>query len=373
MKSLRLRLVLLTTAAVAVVWLVTAVFTWRSALHEIEELLNHPPATARHMQKERAELAGEIAKHLLLPMLYALPGLALVLVVAVGFSLRPLRRLTDDLATRAPDRLTPIASADTPREIVPLILRLNALFAEIDRALENERRFTADASHELRTPLAALKAQAQVALAATESAERQHALEQIILGCDRATHLVAQLLTLARLDAGTPHPMQNVALRQIAEEVLAMSAGDAIARHCELVLGDGDARVRGDALLLEVLLRNLVDNSLRHGGATRVEVSIVQEDARAVLTVVDNGCGIAADQRKRVQQRFYRGASAGSCSSAGSGLGLSIVRRIVDLHSGTLDIGSPAAGNGVLLRLFLPLAATAANVARADRVRTADH
>ena len=69
MKSLRLRLVLLTTAAVAVVWLVTAVFTWRSALHEIEDLLRHPPATARHMQKERADLAGEIAEHLLLPML----------------------------------------------------------------------------------------------------------------------------------------------------------------------------------------------------------------------------------------------------------------------------------------------------------------
>ena len=387
MKSLRLRLVLLTTAAVAVVWLVTAVFTWRSALHEIEELLNHPPATARHMQKERADLAGEIAEHLLLPMLYALPGLALVLVVAVGFSLRPLRRLTDEVATRAPDRLTPITSADTPSEIVPLIRRLNALFAEIDRALENERRFTADASHELRTPLAALRAQAQVALAATDGAQRRHALEQIILGCDRATHLVAQLLTLARLDAGTPHAMQDLALRRVAEEILAMSAGDAIACHCDLVLCDGDARVRGDALLLEVLLRNLVENSLRHGGATRIEVSIAPEDARAVLTVVDNGRGIPVDQRERVQQRFCRGAGAvrldtvpgagarghNFCSSAGSGLGLSIVGRIAELHGGTFEIGSPAAGNGALVRLFLPLAATAANAAGADRRRTADH
>jgi signal transduction histidine kinase len=372
-KSLRLRLVLLTTTAVAVVWLLTAFFTWRSALHEIEELLIHPPATARHMQKERAELAGEIAEHLLLPMLYALPGLALVLVIAVGFSLRPLRRLTEDLAMRAPDRLTPIATGDTPREIVPLIRRLNALFAEIDRALENERRFTADASHELRTPLAALKAQAQVALASVDDTERRRALAQILVGCDRATHLVAQLLTLARLDAGTPHAMQDLALRQVAEEVLAMSAGDAIARHCDLVLCDGDARVRGDALLLEVLLRNLIDNSLRHSGATRIEVSIAQEDARAVLTVVDNGCGIAADQRERVQQRFYRGASADSCSSAGSGLGLSIVRRIAELHGGTFDMGSPAAGNGALVRLFLPLATTAANAVRADRHRTADH
>ena len=356
MKSLRLRLVLLTTAAVAVVWLVTAVFTWRSALHEIEELLIHPPATARHMQKERAELAGEIAKHLLLPMLYAVPGLALVLVVAVGFSLRPLRRLTDEVATRAPDRLTPITSADTPSEIVPLIRRLNALFAEIDRALENERRFTADASHELRTPLAALRAQAQVALTATEGAQRQHALEQIILGCDRATHLVTQLLTLARLDAGGGAAMQALTLRPIAEEVLAGAAGEAIAGACELVLGEGDASVKGDPALLRALVRNLVDNALRHGGATQIEVAITKTGTGATLTVTDNGRGIAAEERSRVLQRFYRIASADFSPSPGSGLGLSIVKRIVGLHGGTLDIATPAAGSGVSLIVSLPLA-----------------
>ena len=356
MKSLRLRLVLLTTAAVAVVWLVTAVFTWRSALHEIEELLNHPPATARHMQKERAELAGEIAKHLLLPMLYALPGLALVLVVAVGFSLRPLRRLTDDLATRAPTRLTPIADTDTPREIVPLIRRLNALFGEIDRALENERRFTADASHELRTPLAALKAQAQVALAAADGSERRHALEQIVLGCDRASHLVTQLLTLARLDAGGGTATQALALRPIAEEVLAGAAGEAIAGACELVLGEGDARVKGDPALLRALLRNLVDNALRHAGATQIELAITESGTRAALTVTDNGRGIAADERDRVMQRFYRIASADSSASLGSGLGLSIVKRIVELHGGQMQIGDGPHGRGLAVRVNLPLA-----------------
>jgi signal transduction histidine kinase len=353
-KSLRLRLVLLTTAAVAVVWLLTAFFTWRSALHEIEELLLHPPATARHMQKEGADLAGDIAKHLLQPMLYALPGLALVLVVAVGFSLRPLRRLTGDLATRAPNRLTPIDSADTPNEIVPLIRRLNALFAEIDRALENERRFTADASHELRTPLAALRAQAQVALAATEGAQRQHALEQIIHGCDRATHLVTQLLTLARLDAGGGTAMQELSLRPIAEEVLAGAAGDAIAKACDLVLGEGDARVKGDPALLQSLVRNLVDNALRHGGATQIEVAITKTGTRAALSVTDNGRGIAGEERGRVLQRFYRSASADFSSSLGSGLGLSIVKRIVELHGGTLDIATPAGGSGVSLIVSLP-------------------
>ncbi len=351
-QSLRVRLVLLTTLAVAVVWLVTAAFTWRAALHEIEELLSHPPATARHMEEERAELAGEIAKHLLMPMLIALPGLALVLVVAVGFSLQPLRRLANDVGNRAADRLSPIDGTDTPREILPLVERLNELFAGIDRALQNERRFTADASHELRTPLAALKAQAQVALAATDHTERQHALEQLVVGCDRATHLVTQMLTLARLDAGGGLSLESLALRPIAEEVLAAAAGAAIARGCELALADGDARVSGDATLLQAMLRNLVDNALRHGGARQVEIGIRNQGGEATLTVADDGTGIAAAERELLQQRFRRGASA---DSPGSGLGLSIVRRIVELHGGSMHLEGGHGGRGLMVRLCLPL------------------
>ncbi len=220
------------------------------------------------------------------------------------------------------------------------------------RALDNERRFTADAAHELRTPLAALKTQAQVALASVDADERRHALNQILVGCDRATHLVAQLLTLARLDADKAHPMQTLSLRPIAEEVLAMSAGSAIEQGCELVLGDGDARVRGDALLLQVLLRNLVDNALRHGKPDQIEVSITAQRGRALLSVSDNGRGIAADERERVMQRFYRSASA---DFSGSGLGLSIVRRIAELHGGSVDIKPGVSGTGVLSQLDLPL------------------
>jgi two-component system sensor histidine kinase QseC len=364
MKSLRLRLVLLTTAAVAVVWLLTAIFTWRAALHEIEELLNHPPATAAHMQKERADLAGEIAEHLLKPMLIALPGLALVLVIAVGLSLRPLRRLSDDIAERAPERLTPIDGTEAPREILPLIERLNQLFAEIDRALQNERRFTADAAHELRTPLAALQAQAQVALAATDEATRRHALNQILAACERATRLVAQLLTLARLDAGQAPPMQELGLRALAVDVLAELAGDAIGHDCELVLGDGDAPVRGDPTLLQAALRNLVENALKHGAAHQIELSIGNDDGQAVLCVADDGRGIPAAERESVRQRFRRGASADSCATAaagqslpdatGSGLGLSIVDRIVELHGGALSLSEGPGGRGLAVRILLP-------------------
>ena len=364
--SLRARLIGLTLLAVASVWLLTALVTWHETRSELKELLAHPPNTsAAHLAHERDEVAAEIAEQLLMPMLLALPALAVLLLIAIGVALAPLRQLARDVAARAPKRLDPLPVERLPAEVAPLVARLNSLFADINRALENERRFTADAAHELRTPLAALKAQAQVALASVDAAQRQHALNQILVGCARATHLVAQLLTLARLDAGTAHTMQDIALRALAEEALAGSAGDAIERHCELVLHDGDARVRGDPLLLQALLRNLVDNALRHGGGTQIDVSITQGDGQAVLCVSDNGRGIAADERGRVLQRFYRSAGADPGDepmhqASGSGLGLSIVSRITELHGGKLEIGSPATGKGVSALVHLPLAASAA-------------
>lgn len=361
--SLRTRLIVLTLLAVASIWLLTAFATWREARHELVELLAHPPSTsAAHFAREREEVAGEIAEQLLKPMLFALPALAVLLAIAIGFALMPLRQLARDVAERAPDRLDPLPVAALPAEVQPLVARLNSLFADIMRALENERRFTADAAHELRTPLAALKAQAQVALASIDTAERQRALGQILAGCDRATHLVAQLLTLARLDAHSADPLQVVALRPVAEGILAMSAGEAIQKNCDLVLRDGDADIRGDALLLEVLLRNLVDNALRHSGATLIEVSIAQHGGHAVLAVTDNGRGIAHEERERVQQRFYRGTRVGAGDTAtkdslGAGLGLSIARRVAELHGGTLDIVGTDCGEGVSFLVRLPLAA----------------
>ena len=358
--SLRNRLVLLTTVAVALVWLTTAAVTWRAALHEIEELLDHPPATQQHMAKERRELAQEIAEHLLKPMLIALPGLALVLVIAIGFSLRPLQRLAQDLGTRGPGRLTPIDTAGAPRETLPLVERLNSLFAAVERALANERRFTADASHELRTPLAALKAQAQVALGAEDEEQRRHALQQIVASCDRATRLVAQMLALARLDAGATRELRALALRPLAAEVLADCAGEAVARHCEITLADDDAGIAGELDLLRVLLRNLVDNALRHAGPRHIQVSIGGASGSVLLEVADDGVGIPAAERELVLQRFRRGTSADfqdggpEHKSSGSGLGLSIVQRIAELHCARMELGDGIDGRGLAVRLHFP-------------------
>lgn len=298
------------------------------------------------LAKERDELARAIADNLLKPLLFSLPLLALLLWLAIAGSLRPLVRLTNEVARREPDNLAPLDAGTAPREVVPLIERLNGLFVRIDASLQKERRFTADAAHELRTPVAAIKAQAQVARAASSDAERIHALDNAILGCDRASHLIDQLLTLARIDTLGDEVAEPCQLRAIAAEVIAAIAPTALGQNVHLELMEGDeAVVRGNPVLLRILLRNLIDNAVRHtppGTAVRVEVSNIE--GQSCLSVTDNGPGIPEPELAKVAERFYRPLGT---TASGSGLGLSIVKRIAEIHAASLQLAPRKDGNGL--------------------------
>jgi len=294
----------------------------------------------------RDQLARTIARNLLQPVLISLPLLAILLWVAVARGLRPLVKLTREVEQREPDNLAPLDAGAAPREVVPLIERLNRLFIRIAASIQKERRFTADAAHELRTPVAAIKAQAQVAQAASSKEERMHALDNAILGCDRASHLIEQLLTLSRvdnLDGGVAEPCP---LRSIAAEVIASLAPAALEKgvRLELLVGD-EVTVRGNPALLRVLLRNLLDNSVKHTApGTSVQVSITHEAKKISLSVSDDGPGIPEQEREKVSERFYRPLGT---QSSGSGLGLSIVKRIAEVHDASLQIGPGREGRGL--------------------------
>ncbi|MFZ2542368.1 MAG: ATP-binding protein [Gallionella sp.] len=287
----------------------------------------------------RDKLARTIARNLLQPMLISLPLLAILLWVAVARGLRPLVDLTSEVEQREPGNLAPLDAGAAPREVVPLIERLNRLFARISALIQKERRFTADAAHELRTPVAAIKAQAQVARAATGETERIHALDNAILGCDRAAHLIEQLLTLSwvdTLDSGVTEPCP---LRNIAEEVIASLAPIALARGVRIeLLPEDETTVSGNPALLRVLLRNLLDNSVQHTvPGTLVKVAVTHEPGGLSLTVSDNGPGIPEQEREKVSERFYRPLGT---QASGSGLGLSIVKRIAEVHHASVQIVS---------------------------------
>ena len=294
----------------------------------------------------RKKIAAEIIEGLLYPLLISLPLLALLLWVAVLRGLRPLDRLAREVGQREPDNLAALDASSAPREVVPLIERLNRLFARIDTSMQKERRFTADAAHELRTPVASIKAQAQVARAASAEAERLHALDNAILGCDRAAHLIDQLLTLARVDTLDGNASELCQLRNIAAEAIGALAPAALEKgvRFELLAGD-EATVRGNPGLLRVLLRNLLDNSMRHTpSGTVVQVGITHAPGVVCLSVSDNGPGIPEQERDKVLERFYRPLGT---QASGSGLGLSIVKRIAEVHDATLQVQPANEGRGL--------------------------
>ena len=176
----------------------------------------------------RESILWAVLRSTLWPMLVALPLLALVSWWAVYSGVAPLRKLGRTLAARQPQALQPIVVAGAPSEMVPLVDALNGLFDRIARMIESERRFTADAAHELRTPIAAIRAQAQVALGENDDAQRRHALESTLQGCDRATRLVEQLLTLSRLEAGAAPALVPLDLAALVRQVVAEAAPQAI-------------------------------------------------------------------------------------------------------------------------------------------------
>lgn len=294
----------------------------------------------------RKKIEEEILEGLLRPLLISLPLLALLLWIAVTRGLRPLGKLAREVEQRKPDNLAPLDMSSAPSEVVPLIERLNRLFVRIDDSMQKERRFTADAAHELRTPVAAIKAQAQVARAATAEAERIRALDNAILGCDRAAHLIDQLLTLARVDTLERGVVEPCRLKEIAAETMAMLAPGALEKGVQFeLLASDEVTVQGNPGLLRVLLRNLLDNSIRHTpSGTSVQVNITHEPGSVCLSVSDNGPGIPEQEQEKVLERFYRPLGT---QASGSGLGLSIVQRIAEVHDATLQMQPGSEGRGL--------------------------
>ena len=305
----------------------------------------------------RHAIGAEVAKQLVTPLAIGLPMLALSLVFLMRYRFMPLRRLAIFIGQRSPERLDPIDLENVPGELHPIIEQTNRLLERVATSIEQERRFTADAAHEIRTPLAAIRTHAQVAMAATDSVERAHALSLVIQASDRATHLLGQLLTMARLDSVSLIGGFVVCdLRRITIDVIADLTPHALANDVECMLNEGgESRVKGDPALLAVLVRNLVDNAIRYSPAgTAVTVTIRQVEGEVRLVVSDQGPGIPVEERERVLSRFTR--LAGN-DAPGSGLGLSIALRIAQLHDATLTLADGPAQQGLSVVLTLPASA----------------
>ena len=295
---------------------------------------------------------------LLIEMLLIVPLLGgMWLVVRRG--LAPLGRLREDVARRSDHDLSAIDARNIPGEVRPVVEALNGLFARLDNALSSHRRFVANAAHQLRTPLAGLHTQAELALRETDREALQRSLEQLHQASGRASHLINQLMSLARLEPRTGRPLQleQLDLNELARSTTARWVPRAL--NADIDLGfESSGRalgVLGDRLLLEELLGNLIDNAMRYtprAGEATVRVS--ETDKSPVLSVEDNGPGIPEDERILVLERFHRGRNAQQ--SPGSGLGLAIVREIAQTHGASVLIEAGPGGRGTAIRIKFPAA-----------------
>jgi two-component system OmpR family sensor kinase len=307
----------------------------------------------------RRELATSMALRTVVPLLLALPVLALLIWLTIARGLAPLDRVAAAVGRRSSALLEPLSESGLPREVQPLVGALNGLLGRLSQALAAQRSFIADAAHELRTPLTAVHLQAQLAERATDEAGRRAALADLKDGLERATRLVEQLLTLAREEPGVAdRPPATVDLPALAREVVADLAPLAADKRIDLGLSaDSPVQVRGDADALATLLSNLVDNALRYTPeAGRVDVGVASDGGRAVLSVRDSGPGIPEADRERVFDRFVRGSVTGAVR--GSGLGLSIVKRIAERHGADIAVGPGLEGAGVGISVRFPAAET---------------
>ena len=300
---------------------------------------------------ERDELVWNLLGSQLLPWVAVLPVLLAAMAWAIRQALAPVRHITDELHGRDADALQPVAADRAPAELRPMLQAMNGLFQRIETTLARERRFTAGAAHELRTPLAVLRAQWDVLRQARDETERQQAVGRLGAGLDRMDRLVAQMLALARLEATDRLPVRQAVewprlVEQAMSDVLPLAERRRIELACEWPPAGAPAFVlEGDPGLLAVLLRNLLDNAARYApeGST-----VTLRFTAGALSVENDGPPMAPERLAKLGERFHR--EDGQAES-GSGLGVSIVQRIAQLHGLRLRYGARADGRGVVARL----------------------
>lgn len=308
----------------------------------------------------RQEMSDDIGTSILTPLIVG--GLAMLIAVNILLLryMRPLRLLAERIAVREPESLEVLELPETPQELAPIITELNHLLDRIRRAFEREQRFLNAAAHEIRTPIAAVQLHMENAMQATTDEDRQSSLESAMAGARRTSKLAEQLLTLGRLSAGGDQSqLRWLSIAEFCRDVIA-AAEPLLGRRGQTIGLDvqQDCQVLGEPAQLQRMLQNLIDNASVHGarhGDIQVTVDVGADVV--LLGVANDGVPIPEIQLPHLFTPYYRMAGA---QSGGHGLGLAIVREIVELHRGKIVIQTRADGFGTIVLVTLPCAALVA-------------
>jgi two-component system OmpR family sensor kinase len=301
---------------------------------------------------QQTEVRDEIAQHsaarTLIPLLLLIPVLIVLVRRVVARALLPVSELARHVDTHAMENAANLPELDIPSEISPFVRSIKRLLGELTATLAHQQRFVANAAHELRSPVTALQLQAAnvARVLPLEGAARER-LALLQGGIARMQHLLEQLLSLASSEAPALGQMTPVLLADVAGEVIAMLVPQAQAKGVDLGMERCEEGVCVSATSIDLitLLHNVTENAVKYGApGTVVSISVYAEGQDAVVVVVDDGPGIAAEHLPRVFEPFYRASIAGE---SGTGLGLSIVAAIAKRLGGRLTLASNGPRSGV--------------------------
>ncbi len=310
----------------------------------------HDKANGQHLfvaQRDdlRVYMVHEIGGRLLLKGLIAIPLVVLVLWFGIKQGIRPLSQLSVQVAERKPGSLHPVQMENVPEEMVSVVESINRLLARLHSSLESERSFTADAAHELRNPLAAMRNVARI-LQNAENIEEVHASAQLLdKSVERMAGLLSQLLHLARLDAlERAEALKPLVLRSLLEDIVSEVMPAALTKGIQLSFTPDEEEIciYGDEEMLGLMLVNLLGNAIKYGNSL-VSIAVVPVGAALSLEVTDDGEGVAERDFPHLFKRFYR-SPENKQKVQGSGLGLSIVKRISELHGFTVSASNRPQG-----------------------------
>ena len=350
--TMRHRLLLTIGAILVVCQLISVFWLWHESKEQIQLLVES--AIDRHNNQKHIEHeVREAVASLLIPSLLIV-GLALYIsLVAVRKITRPLSNLQTELESRTPDNLQPITLTESVPEVTAVTTAINQLVSRLNLTLDRERLFTADVAHELRTPLAGLRLHLEL-MAKVHHVE----VSQLLQRLDQMTNSISQLLQLARVGQSfSAGSYQRVLLKKDVVEPIRGELESMLEQRqqtLELSFPDGDDNkdvvVSGDATLLRVVLRNLVENAHRYSPAgSKVKIA-VQAGTTPVMAVEDEGPGIDEAKSGELSKAFVRMDSR----YGGIGLGLSIVARIVQLHEAQFFLHNRQPGPGVRGWILFP-------------------
>ncbi|WP_240531975.1 ATP-binding protein [Salinivibrio sp. YCSC6] len=288
----------------------------------------------------RQELMTEVSLTIGLPQLLLIPLLAVIVVVLVSRAFRPLGELKETIAARSVDNLDHIHVSQPTVELSPLVKQINYLFSQLNNAWVREKRLVSTAAHELKTPLAVLRLNAENALSATTEAERDNDLTNILNGIDRTDRVIQQLLMLSRVEQQKNTEVTQVDIVPLLREQIAALAPMALTQQQSIELeGQESLWVKGHPVMLSVLFTNLIDNAIRYAGKGASISVITSHSANTVVVeVIDSGDAISDEIKSRIFDKFFRGHTE---KGDGAGLGMSIVKDIVEQHHASIMIQSP--------------------------------